>query len=97
MVVIKGLVLTLVNLFNIAVAAMLLILTVNAYRKYHLRIFKNAWMFIIIASVLWLTGHVFLFLHLSNYIHYVLFTIFIIFVCIGFWLLTKAAETLGGV
>ncbi len=94
---VKEIVLTLVNLFNIAVATTLLILTVNAYRKYRLRIFKNAWMFIILASVLWLTGHIFLFLRMSNYIHYVLFTIFIIFVCIGFWLLTKAAETLGGV
>ncbi len=87
----------LVNFFNIVVAVILLLLVVNAYRKYRLRIFKDAWLFTIAASVLWLTGHILLFFKISGYLHYMLFTFFIIFICIGIWLLTKAAEILGGV
>ncbi|NOZ82002.1 MAG: hypothetical protein GXO63_02520 [Candidatus Micrarchaeota archaeon] len=86
-----------VNVFNLAVAFVLMAVTVNAYFSFRLAIFKRIWLFLIAGSFLWFLGHVLMILRVTGPVHYVLFTVYIIVLAIGIYLLSRNAKKLGGV
>ena len=84
-----------VNVINIAIALMLFLVSFRTYRAYKLKIFKNAWFILMIGSLLWLIGHILMIIGERGFIHYTLFTTFIILLTVALHLLAKTAKTLG--
>ncbi len=92
-----GFVIDIINTINIIIAFILFTITLRTYRSYKLKIFKRAWGVLAFGAFLWVLGHIFMILHAPPYIHYTLFTLFIVFLAIGIFMLSQAAKTLGGV
>jgi hypothetical protein len=86
-----------INVLNILIALLLFLITIRAYLSFKLKIFKDAWLVLTIGSFLWLMGHIALFIGAPKFIHYTLFTLFIIFCAIGIFMLATSAKILGGV
>lgn len=85
-----------VNIMNIIIALFLFMVSFKTYKSYKLKIFKNAWFLVVIGSLLWLLGHVIMLLDSKvGFIHYTLFTLFIILLTIALYSLAKTAKTLG--
>lgn len=80
-----------VNIVNAIFAIILVMVSFEAYRTFYLRFYKKGFLSILIASLLWLLGHALVLIGARGFLHYLVFTLFIIFLTLGIWQLRKAA------
>ncbi len=98
----KNSMLAIVTLVNIGVSVALVYVSLEAYRIFRLKIFKQSFMIFMLASYILLAGSMIIYFGLESWLQYSMFKLFIIFfttfgilLAVGIMKMIEAAQTIG--